>query len=99
MDYLPVAHIRAIQDQIAVYGSGWLEAKVGSTRLVDRKWVEIFNRSPYKVYYSYDNTASVKSSFAIKAGGKLIVPLSECVPIYLRCGTSGGAKIIVAEVA
>lgn len=98
MDFLPIAHIRAIQTQLAVYTTGWLEAKVGTSRLDARKWIEILNRSPYKIYYTYDNTLSVRSAFAIKAGGKLIVPLSEDVPIYLR-GSTNGSKVIIAEIS
>lgn len=98
MDYMPVAHIRALQTQIAVPTTVWVQVKVGTSNLPDRKWVEIFNRSPYKIYYSYDNTLSVREAFAVRAGGKLIVPLSEDVSIYLR-GSSNGSKVIIAEVS
>lgn len=99
MDYIPVAHIRAVQSQINVSLGTWTEIKVGDTRLMTRKWVEVFNRSAHKVYYSYDNTASIRSAFAVKAGGKIIFPISDTVPVYFQSSGSYGCKLIIAELS
>lgn len=100
MDYLPVAHIRATQTVLYITSADWTEVKVETDRLLSRKWVEVFNRSAYKLFYSYDNTTNVQGCFSIKAGGKFIAPLSESVPIYIRGShVTGQQKVIVAEVA
>ncbi len=100
MDRLSIGHIKASQTALSVGGSAWVEAIVGSTALPSRKWVHIFNRSPYKVYYSYNNTDTVLNCFALKAGGVMILPLSESIPVYLRSSQATGTlHIIVAEVS
>lgn len=100
-DSAPVAHVRAVQDALSIGGGSWTEAVVTSgSRLENRKWVQIYNRSPYKVYYSYSSSESVSDAFALRAGAMMIVPLSDSVPIYLQSSQATGTlHIIVAEVA
>ena len=102
MDNHIVAHVKALQAVLYVDNERWTEVKVGTTALESRKWVEIFNKSPYKAFYSYNNTFNLQGSFAIKAGGVVIVPLSEGVPIYIRGikpTMANAQKFIIAEVA
>ncbi len=98
MDRLEIAHIKASQSTLTLDTSTWSEVLVGSERLSSRKWVQIYNRSQYKVFWSYDNTASVQNAFALKTGGMLILPLSESVPVYFK-GSASTQKIIIAEVS
>jgi hypothetical protein len=102
MDNHLVAHVKALQGVLYVDNERWTEVKVKALPLPSRKWVEIFNKSPYKAFYSYDNTFNLQGSFAIKAGGLIIVPLSESVPIYVRGikpTMANAQKIVIAEVA
>ena len=102
MDNHIVAHVKALQKVLYIDNEGWTEVKVNSDPLPSRKWVEIFNKSPYKAFYSYDNTFNLQGSFAIKAGGIIIVPLSESVPVYIRGikpTMANAQKFIIAEVA
>jgi hypothetical protein len=101
MDYSPVACIKANQKTLYIKSAAWTEVLAGTSKMDSRKWVQIFNRSPYKIFYSYDSTSNVQGSFAIKAGGILILPLGESVPVYIRgiqSAESNAQKVIIAEV-
>lgn len=98
MDKIPVAHVKAIQTNLSIDPASWTEAKVSTTALDGRKWVQLFNRSGYNIWYSYDDSLTVANSFVLRSGGMVILPLSESVSVYLR-GTKGLQKVIVAEVS
>jgi len=98
VDRIPVAHIRAVQTYLNVVDNAWTEAKVGSTALDSRKWVQLFNRSGYSIWYTYDNSLSIDNSFVLRSGGMVILPLSNAVPVYLRA-TTGAQMVVIAEVA
>lgn len=102
MDMIPVANVKALQKVLYITSTAWTEVKVGTLAAPSRKWVQIFNKSPYKIYYSYDNTFNIQGSFAIRQGATEILPLSEQVPVYVR-GTqpalSNAQKVIIAEIA
>ena len=85
--------------------ASWAAARYGSTNASGRKYIGIFNRSPYKIYVTTDNNDTAQASItkdpahcrAVKAGGERIFPYSDKVTMYVRSGGAGGATVIVTE--
>jgi len=88
---------------VAPTGS-WIACRYGTTNAPGRKYVGVFNRSPYKIFVTTDNADTAVGSLvknpahvrAIRAGGERIFPYSDKVTLYAR-GTTGGCTIIVTE--
>jgi len=77
--------------------SGWtLISYDGSTNALSRKYIGVFNRSPYKIFITTDNTANAAHTRAIRAGGERIFPYSDKVSLYGR-SVLGGSTIVVTE--
>lgn len=90
--------------KIVVPATGWTALRYGSTNAVGRKYIGVFNRSPYKIYITTDNIDTAGTSIvknpahvrAIRAGGERIFPYSDKVTVYAR-STTGGSTVIVTE--
>ena len=93
-----------IEGKVVLPTTGWTAIRVGSTNAKSRKYLGVFNRSPYKIFITTDNTDAEGSDVttnaaharAIRAGGERIFPYSDKVTLYGRSVT-GGATIVVTE--
>lgn len=85
-----------LEEKIVVPTTGWTALRVGDTNAKGRKYLGVFNRSPYKIYISTDSSANPAHTRAIKAGGERIFPYSDHVTLYAR-STTGGSTVVVTE--
>ena len=93
-----------LEKKIIAPTASWVALRYGSTNAKGRKYIGVFNRSPYKIYITTDNSDTAGSSLtinpahtrAIRAGGERIFPYSDSVTVYAR-STSGGATLVVTE--
>ncbi len=76
--------------------TNWTAIRYGTSNAGSRKYIGVFNRSPYKIFITTDNTADAAHTRAIRAGGERIFPYSDKVTLYGRSVT-GGASIVVTE--
>ena len=92
--------------RLVVGASAWVAVRYGSSNANGRKYIGIFNRSPYKIFITTDNNDTAAASLttnpartrAIRAAGERIFPYSDKVTVYARCAVSGSsATIIVTE--
>jgi hypothetical protein len=97
LDTQPVAHIRCLTASKLI-GATWTSIICGTTALDGRKEIIIFNRSPHKLFWSFQSTSDVRECNALKAGGYLSLNLSDAIPLYLRCRTVP-VRVIVNELA
>lgn len=85
--------------------SAWVAVRVGSINAKGRKYIGVFNRSPYGIYITTDNndtaaadlTTNIAKTRFIRKGGERIFPYSDKVTLYAQSATTGGATIIVTE--
>lgn len=78
--------------------TGWkLISYNGTSNAISRKYISVFNRSPYRVYVTTNSSADVADTRVIRQGGTKIFPYSDQVSLYGRSGGAGGARIIVTE--
>ncbi len=75
----------------------WTAIRYDSSNASGRKYIGVFNRSPYKIYITTDNTSDPAHTRAIRAGGERIFPYSDKVTLYGMSANTGGATIIVTE--
>ena len=100
--YDTVTHV--LEKKIVAPTASWIALRYGSTNAPGRKYIGVFNRSPYKIYITTDNadtaaadlTTNPAHTRAIRAGGERIFPYSDKVTLYAR-STIGGSTIIVTE--
>lgn len=85
-----------LQKKLVIPTTGWTALRYGSTNALSRKFLGVFNRSPYKIYISTSNTANPAHVRVIRQGGERIFPYSDKVTLYARSQT-GGATVIVTE--
>lgn len=98
MQYGNVVAKTVSQGKVDITGS-WTALRVGSSNLANRKWIEIYNRSAYKIFLSVDDSsANVRYVKAIAAGDYKIEPLASNLTLYGRTAGSG-ARVIVTEYA
>lgn len=76
--------------------TGWTAIRCSTANAESRKYLGVFNRSPYKIFVTTDSSADAAHTRAIKAGGERIFPYSDKVTLYGRSVT-GGATIVVTE--
>jgi hypothetical protein len=97
MPYYDTVNIVKEGKIIAPTGS-WAAARVTSSANADsRKYIGVFNRSPYKIFVTTDSTKNPAHCRAIKAGGERIFPYSDKITLYVRSGGAGGATVIITE--
>jgi hypothetical protein len=93
-----------LEKKLVIPTTGWTALRYGSTNAKSRKYIGVFNRSPYMIYITTDNNDTVGSSLVknpahvrvIRQGGERIFPYSDKVTLYAR-STTGGATVIVTE--
>ena len=103
MPYYDTVNV-VLQKKVIAPTSSWVALRYGTTNAGGRKYIGVFNRSPYKVYITTDNNDTAAASIttdpahcrAIKAGGERIFPYSDKVTVYARSVT-GGATLVVTE--
>lgn len=97
-DTAPLAHIRCETAAKSVT-STLAEVYAGASAALDsRKQIIVFNRSPYKLFWSFNSDTDVRHCNAIKAGAYLALNLAPNIPLYMRSATAV-ARIIVNELA
>ena len=84
------------EKQMNLPTAGWTQISYGASNAVSRKYISVFNRSPYKIFVTTNSSADAAHTRAIRAGGERIFPYSDKVTLYGR-STTGGARIIVTE--
>lgn len=92
------------EKKLIIPTTGWTALRYGSTNAKGRKYIGVFNRSPYKIYITTDNSDTAGSSLtinpahvrSIRQGGERIFPYSDKVTLYARSVT-GGSTVIVTE--
>ncbi len=78
--------------------TGWTVLSYnGTTNAESRKYIGVFNRSPYKLFITTDNTVDAKSTRAIKKGGERIFPYSDKVTLYGRSAGTGSVRVVITE--
>ena len=100
--YDTVSHI--LEKKIIAPTASWVALRYGSTNAKGRKYIGVFNRSPYKIFITTDNSDTAADDLttdpahtrAIRAGGERIFPYSDKVTLYARSVT-GGATLVVTE--
>ena len=100
--YDTVTHV--LQKSLVIPTSGWTALRYGSTNAKDRKYLGVFNRSPYRIFITVDNNDTAGASLThdpahvrvIRQGGERIFPYSDKVTVYAR-SVGGGATVIVTE--
>jgi len=75
----------------------WRAIRYGDDNAKARKYIGVYNKSPYKIYVTTDNTVDPAHARAIRAGGERIFPYSDKVTLYGMSAVTGGATIIVTE--
>jgi hypothetical protein len=95
---------KVLEKKVVVPTTGWTALRYGTTNAEGRRYIGIFNRSPYKIFITTDNNNTAGTSLttdaahvrAIRAGGSTVFPYSDKVTVYARSRT-GGATVIVTE--
>ena len=77
--------------------TGWTALRYGSSNAESRKYLSVFNRSPYKLFITTDSSADVRHVRAIRQGGERIFPYSDRITLYARSGGARGARVVIAE--
>ena len=93
-----------LEKKLVIPTTGWTALRYGSSNANGRKYLGVFNRSPYKIYITTDNADTVGTSMttnpahtrAIRAGGERIFPYADSVTMYARSVT-GGATVVITE--
>jgi len=68
-----------------------------TTAMSNRQLVEIYNKSEYKMYISYDSSAAIQYRSAIGPGDTRIFPIQDNLTLYGRSGGAGSVRLIVTE--
>ena len=92
------------EKKLVIPTTGWTALRYGNTNAKGRKYIGVFNRSPYRIYITTDNNDTVGTSLttnpahvrAIRQGGERIFPYSDKVTLYAQSVT-GGATVVVTE--
>lgn len=82
------------ENNVSVVSNSW--TALPTTALSGRQYVEVYNKSPYKIYFSFDSTAPVKYRAAIAGGELRGFPIQDNLTLYAR-SQGGGARVIVTE--
>lgn len=86
------------ETKLIIPNSAWtLISYNGTSNAEARKYLGIFNRSPYKLFITTDSTNDISTSRAIKAGGERIFPYSDKVSVYGRSAGTGAVRVVVTE--
>jgi hypothetical protein len=85
--------------QVVVNSSTWTELKVGSARLVGRRWLLIQNKSNVHVLFSTDQLLTLKSCPEIGVSQIMQLPVSDSVAIYMKSKSGAGKRVSVMELA
>ena len=93
-----------LEKKLVIPTTGWTALRYGNTNAKGRKYIGVFNRSPYRIYITTDNNDTVGTSLtanpahvrAIRQGGERIFPYSDKVTLYAQSVT-GGATVVVTE--
>ena len=93
-----------LEKKLVIPTTSWTALRYGSTNAKSRKYIGVFNRSPYRIYITTDNTDTLGSLLTknpahvrvIRQGGERIFPYSDKVTLYAQSVT-GGATVIVTE--
>lgn len=104
MPYYDTVNV-VFEGKVVAPTASWVAARYSTSNAGGRKYIGIFNRSPYKIYVTTDNNGTAAASItkntahcrAIKAGGERIFPYSDKVTVYVRSGGADGATVIVTE--
>ena len=75
----------------------WRAIRYGTANAGSRKYIGVFNRSPYTIYITTDNTADPAHTRAVRQGGERIMPYSDKVTLYRMSAETGGATRVVTE--
>ncbi|MEO0271691.1 MAG: hypothetical protein ABIM30_01205 [candidate division WOR-3 bacterium] len=79
-----------------VVGTSAIEAKVGSTRLENRKVLVIYNSSNSTIYWGFSPSLTTTSGLPIFKQQTLTIQIGDALAIYLIANTSGN-NILIAE--
>ena len=67
-----------------------------TTAMSGRAQIEVHNKGETKLYFSFDNSASIRNRDAIGSGSFRIFPIQDNIILYGR-SHSGGTKAIIRE--
>lgn len=95
---------RVLEKKLVAPTSSWVALRYGTTNATGRKYIGVFNRSPYRIYITTDNNDTAAASITanpahcrcIRQGGERIFPYSDKVTLYAQ-STTGGATLVVTE--
>ena len=86
---------RTVQETVTNVPSNAWQA-LPATTMSGRTLLEVHNKGEYKIYFSFDNTVSIREREAIGSGSFRIFPIQDNLTLYGR-SQSGSVKAIVRE--
>jgi len=99
--YDTVTHVLEGVKNVPLYVKGtitnWTAIRVGTANAGSRKYISVFNKSPYMIYITTDNTADPAHCRVMRKGGERVFPYSDKVTLYGLSAETGGARLIVTE--
>ena len=83
-----------VETVVSVPGNAWVA--LPTTALPGRNLVEAYNKGENKLYFSFNNTITIKHRAAIGGAEFKIFPIQDNVTLYGR-SQGGGTRVIVTE--
>ena len=83
-----------VESVINVPTGSW--TPIPTTAMEGRNLIEVHNKGENKIYFSFDNSATLKSRWAIGTGSFKTFPIQANLVLYCRTA-SGSSKVIVTE--
>lgn len=77
-------------------GTSALEAKVGTTRLENRKLLIIYNNSNSTIFWSFSPSVTTSSGLPIFKQQTVYLSVGDQLPVYLIAATTGNS-VLIAE--
>lgn len=83
-----IVNTAGVQGSLSV-GTSAVEAKVGASRLINRKLLTIHNDGPTTIYWGYTNTVTTTSGTPIFKNQLATWDIGDGLGIWLIAGTAG----------
>jgi len=102
-----VARIAMLNNIIDIAGGAITEVKVGTTALIERKWLYIMNASNVDIFIGSmselgtDITAVTLPKYGIKMppGDVIWLPVNDKITVYAMAAAGAGKRLRIAELA
>lgn len=108
LDQINVSYSTMLSNYLTISSAALTELRVGSSRLTNRKWLIIQNKSNVRIFIvgqssiGTDFTSmseAAKSGIRLGGAGILALPVTDNVPVYALASTGAGKRVSVQELA